>query len=230
MTRRRKIISGVAVLTVLLLGAGGTLFFLDEPLEPDRVSHDALAQMESAVFDPPPKEVPDPAASEKESTPAALEGPVAGTPDPGSAQEDPAVEVETPPVTGDPPPTDGGEVQERVDVAALKAAYDGKFLTLQGVAQESLDEILQAMKEEYLALDPEDREDEIVKARLITRYTKAALDLEKRVDDLFYFMLEELETRLGGAEEAATLLQAFESQYKEEKSAQREAVMARVLK
>jgi len=212
---KKRVIGGLVVL-LLLLVSGGCVLFFNTPNESPEVSHDALKDLETRVYEVPAEE----------ETPGDFEA--GGEPPVVSEESTPLEEDRPEQAPGPAPEADGEAAPEEIPLTALKTEYEEKFLVLQGIAEDSLDAILLAMKEEYLSHPPEEREKEVFKAKLVTKYTKEALDLEKRVDNLFYFILDEFEARLQGDSRGKDLVENFEAVYKMEKNTLRDSLMSKV--
>ena len=68
--------------------------------------------------------------------------------------------------------------------------YDVKFSKLQSIANDELNSLIEIFKGEYENLSLKEKESISTKALIAAKYVKYAKELESRIDDFFYFMID----------------------------------------
>ncbi len=68
--------------------------------------------------------------------------------------------------------------------------YDVKFSELQRIANDELNSLIEVFKEEYENLSSKEKESLSTKTLIAAKYVKYAKELESRIDDFFYFMID----------------------------------------
>lgn len=109
------------------------------------------------------------------------------------------------------------EEPPRVSIDEILPRYTEGLTVLKDVAERQLDELIDNLVEEYYALTPDERSKIMVKTTLATKYVALAKDLERRIDDIFYHMIGELEAELVDHELPLSVAGDLRDEYEDQK-------------
>ena len=109
------------------------------------------------------------------------------------------------------------------------AKYVDKMASLEEIAQNALDELMESAKMEYLLADEETRGKLDFRGVLVSKYYVLANDLEDLLDDAVSENLENLESELLANSFDTGIIKVLNDTYQEEKKERREEIMSDIL-
>lgn len=118
-------------------------------------------------------------------------------------------------------------LEARDEEEEIITKYQRKSAAIEVEFENKVNIMIDEAKAEYLALSPEKRNKE--KYNLAFKYMAKAAELEKECDKRFETILEDMKKELKSHRLSTSSVKVARQQYKEEKSARRKALMAKVM-
>ncbi|MEA3422566.1 MAG: hypothetical protein U9Q80_01965 [Bacillota bacterium] len=112
---------------------------------------------------------------------------------------------------------DSEEVEEILPLDEISVIYEDAFNTVVDGYNLKLEKIIDEASREYEELPYEDRRKTSVKARLITKYISEIGELEKNIDNVFYYYLDNLKDQLSKGGYGQEIADEYLDRYIDEK-------------
>lgn len=113
--------------------------------------------------------------------------------------------------------TDIEEVEKIIPLDEITVMYEEVFNTVVDGYNLRLQNIIDEASKEYEELPYEDRIKTSVKARLITKYISEIGELEKNIDNIFYYHQDKLKKQLSNGGYSQKIAEEYLDRYKDEK-------------
>ncbi|MCK5763054.1 MAG: hypothetical protein KAH05_02945 [Clostridiales bacterium] len=107
--------------------------------------------------------------------------------------------------------------------------YDVRFSELQRIANDELNSLIEVFKEEYENLSSKEKESLSTKTLIAAKYVKYAKELESRIDDFFYFMIDGFVDELSAYGYDAGVTYEYIDVYENEKEIRKTEILKKAL-
>ncbi|MEA3422555.1 MAG: hypothetical protein U9Q80_01905 [Bacillota bacterium] len=107
--------------------------------------------------------------------------------------------------------------------------YDVKFSKLQSIANDELDNLIEVFKEEYQNLSSKEKESLSTRTLIAAMYVNYAKELESRIDDFFYFMIDGFEDELSVYGYDTAAVYEYIDVYENEKERRKKEILEKAL-
>ncbi len=157
---------------------------------------------------------------------------VADQPEEARPSRQPAVEPEQPVAAQIDPVGEAAEPAKpakELTVEEILPPYEEGLDFLRNLAVEKLDRLIHNLIDEYIAMDPDEREKLSSKTALAAKYIGLAKDLEARIDGTFYHLMDQLEAELIANSQTTESVNNLTEQYQEEKELRRNELLKKAM-
>ncbi|BEP30369.1 hypothetical protein [Helicovermis profundi] len=115
----------------------------------------------------------------------------------------------------------------KISKEAIITKYEAMFIELQKQSSILLNDLIAAAKTEYMSYSEKDRSKLTTKVKLAGKYLALAKELEKRIDKIFYNVLDKMKEELINNNYNADIIKKYEDDYKSQKAAKSKELMSK---